>query len=141
VIAFRRSAETSAFFGEWLQAFRSQVLQPGDSRRDQPPLRRKLYHSNLRMCALPPEYNLRVIYPYLVGGNARLKVVHGRQEYLQRAMRRAGTIHCYPRVFGRNFGTMELGTMFLKQLWARVRARLGLRQQAKAGRGGVPTKY
>ena len=141
VIAFRRSAETSAFFERWLEEFRSQVLQPGESRRDQPPLRRVLYHSSLRFCALPPEYNLRVIYPYLVGGNARMKVVHGRHEYQERAMRRAGTVHCYPRVFGRNFGTKELGMMFLKQLWTRLLTRLGLRPEAKGRRVGVTGKF
>lgn len=140
VIAFQRSKRTEEFLLKWLAAFRSQVAMPGESLRDQPPLRRVLYESDMRVMALPLEYNLRVIYPYLVGGNARIKVLHGRQEYLERALNHAGTRHKYPRVFGRNFGTAELGKMFLRQLWTRLCARLALNRLAVRKRKGVTGK-
>ena len=53
VLFFRKSAETLEFLRKWRDTIREEGLT-----RDQTTLRELAYHTDLRICVLPPEYNM-----------------------------------------------------------------------------------
>lgn len=124
VMAYRRCEILQKLFSEWLAAFHSQEILPGQTARDQPPLRKLLYKSNVRLLTLPDEYNLRVIFPYLVGGNAYPRILHGRGSQLDEARSSGGTMHFFPRVFGRTYSVGELFSMLIHRVFERFWTRM-----------------
>ena len=57
LLALRRSEPTMAFVRDWEQAVRE-----SNAKKDQPALRELLYDSDLKLCILPPGYNLMTFH-------------------------------------------------------------------------------
>lgn len=87
VILFRRSERLSAFFSEWLRLY-PDVKYAGCN--DQAPFREALYHSDLRVATLTPEYNYR--FGKRLAINGVLKIIHGRHPNLPQVAKRADAI-------------------------------------------------
>jgi hypothetical protein len=76
VILYRNDLQTSAFFAEWAELFRTH-----DAKRDQPALRDLLWQSDIRFFVLPPEFNFRRI-PEIHAWeplDARITIVHSHR--------------------------------------------------------------
>jgi hypothetical protein len=71
VLAFRRSEESLALLQDWLKKYDEMKLG-----QDQPSLRVATYNSNARIAPLPQAYNVRLPYPTVLRGTA--KILHGR---------------------------------------------------------------
>lgn len=85
VVAYRGLPEVVEVFCRWekLHAeIQSDLKRPI---HDQPAFRRAVYESSLQLYVLPPEYNLRTPFPWFAGGNAQVKILHGRGPTLHRA--------------------------------------------------------
>jgi len=96
VIAYRRSGAFERLVDDWIAIF--DANPPGSD--DQPAFREALLASRMRFAVLAPEYNLRTCFPYFLGGNADVKIVHDRGPNLERAvsrLRREGRA-LFPRV-------------------------------------------
>jgi hypothetical protein len=141
MLAYKRSEKTAKLFKDWLHAFRTQPDEPGKTRRDQPPFRKVMWESDLRYAVLPEEYNLRVIFEHMVGGNAYIKVLHGRHDLLEKAMEYAETIHFFPRVYGRRYSVGEILRMLVSRIYERVGLRLGWDVRGERKRTGQTWKY
>ncbi|MCK4839360.1 MAG: hypothetical protein KAS94_11210 [Desulfobulbaceae bacterium] len=92
VILFKRNAAVLNTFKAWAKLYAKDKLRihkEDNTRRvlDQPSFRQALFESSLNLAVLTPEYNLRTPYPYFVG-NAMVKILHGREPDLSRAMSR-----------------------------------------------------
>jgi hypothetical protein len=84
VIAYWNTPGFRSLVDHWISLLAS---QPADARGvDQPAFREALYRSGLRFAVLPPEYNLRTCFPFFVGGNAEVKIIHDRGESLDRGI-------------------------------------------------------
>jgi hypothetical protein len=79
VVAFRRNAEVFRMFVRWEmlceEARRAQIPDT----KDQPSFRHAIYESDLRVAALPPEYNFRLVCSGFARGP--VKLIHGRWKY------------------------------------------------------------
>ncbi len=120
VIAYQNTPAVREFLHEWLAAYQWQMTLPVKPGHDQPAFRRALYLSKLRFTILPDEWNLRVIFPHLIGGNAKIKIIHGRHEHREHALRYAETVTYHPRVVSRDFSIVAL----LQMLAHRVQLQL-----------------
>lgn len=86
VVAFKRSARTEAFFSNWLKSYQEDV--DALEYNDQTSFREALYHSDLRIATLTPEYNYRFRKRLCINGT--LKILHGRHPNLPIVARQAG---------------------------------------------------
>ena len=73
VIPFKKSDAFSAMLKHW-QSLYEKALVEKNYMMDQASFRSSIYHSNLRLSALMPEYNFRAGVPNVVKG--RVKIVH-----------------------------------------------------------------
>jgi hypothetical protein len=99
VIAYWNTPGFRSLVDHWLSLL---AAQPAEGRGvDQPAFREALYRSGLRYAVLPPEYNLRTCFPFFVGGNAEVKIVHDRGASLDRGIAavRATPKTVLPRAF------------------------------------------
>lgn len=86
VMSYVKTDKVIALFKEWAAYYRDLLSEtPARVRHDQPALRKVLYHSDIRGLVLPPEYNLRTIFP-MFKGNMPAKILHGREPTLSRAL-------------------------------------------------------
>lgn len=81
VMAFCSNERVRRMIENWLLLYKEHAKATNRS-DDQPPLRVALYRSDLRFAVLPPEYNVRTIYPSALG-RGRAKILHGRQKDLE----------------------------------------------------------
>ena len=81
LLAFRLTPPVKELFARWKELYDRHVLETGRV-DDQPPLRRALYESDVRICILPPEYNFRTILPGAVG-RGPVRVIHGRHRNMR----------------------------------------------------------
>ena len=74
VVAYRNDKKLRKFTESWDSVYDD--LFDGGNSQNQPSFRKALYHSDLRIATLPPEYNLMLRYP----GHAidEIKLFHGR---------------------------------------------------------------
>lgn len=77
VLVYQKCEAVSAMMNEWFTLYEEQIKENGIKSPDQPPLRAALYRSNVKSTVLPPEYNLRTIFPTAVG-SMPVKILHGR---------------------------------------------------------------
>ena len=84
VILYQKCDRVISFFQYWSQLFQAQINSDNPPLHDQPAFRKSLYDSQLNYYILPPEYNLRTVMPMFIGGNARAKILHGREPGLSR---------------------------------------------------------
>lgn len=138
VIAYQNSPDVREFLNEWLAAYQWQMTLPVKPGHDQPAFRRALYFSKLRFTILPDEWNLRVIFPHLIGGNAFVKIIHGRHEHRTHALRYAGTKTYLPRVVSRDFSIVALLEMLAHRVKLQIRKLTGA--DRKSDRRGVKGK-
>jgi hypothetical protein len=103
-LAYRSNAEVKTLFADWLERYANHVQTTGRL-DDQPPLRMALYHSNLRILILPPEYNLRTILPGAIG-RGPVRVIHGRQKDMLTLEKLLNSSHS-PRVFFTQLGELR----------------------------------
>jgi len=96
VMAFCANEKVREMIVNWLGLYDEHVKKTGRL-DDQPPLRVALYKSDLQIAILPPEYNVRTIYPGAIG-RGRVKVLHGKQKNLQEVAKRLNK-SLSPRVF------------------------------------------
>lgn len=132
VIAYQNTPVVREFLNEWLDAYQWQMTLPVKPGHDQPAFRRALYFSKLRFTILPDEWNLRVIFPHLIGGNSKVKIIHGRHEHREHALRLVGTMTYHPRVVSRDFSIVALLQMLVH--------RIKLQLQKLSGPGGKPDR-
>jgi hypothetical protein len=86
VLAYKKTNEVLKLFEQWeliYQDFRARR----NIIRDQLSFRKALYESNVNLSILPPEYNLRATFSYMVGGMAPVKIIHARGGDLERALK------------------------------------------------------
>lgn len=96
VIAYRSNERVWDLFQSWGRFYEEQVSKTGQI-DDQPALRRALWHSDVKISVLPPEYNFRFILPSFAG-RGKVKILHGRHPNLpalEKIINRSGS----PRVF------------------------------------------
>lgn len=82
VVAFRKSDTMRKFFEDWranFARFHETLVKRGTPFTDQPALRYTLFHSKLRIAALPSEYHFLGDYPNYIMWKALL--IHGRGNY------------------------------------------------------------
>ena len=139
VIAYQNSPTVQTFLKEWLTAYEQQMALPVKPAHDQPAFRRALYFSKLRFTILPDEWNLRVIYPHLIGGNARVRIIHGRHENRSRAIKNAAGSSFHPRAFSRDFSIVSLLEMLCDRLAKAFHRLIGTKSSSRR-RGGVKGK-
>jgi len=83
VFTYKKSSAVLNFFNEWSNIYK-EYYDKNITKKDQPSLRKALYSSSIRFYIIPPEYNLRTIFPYFAG-NMKVKILHGRGKSLLRA--------------------------------------------------------
>jgi len=96
VIAYNVNERTKELFANWAE-FYSEQTSPTGRLNDQPPLRKALWQSDVRLIVLPPEYNFRFVLPAFAGRGS-VKILHGRHNdmaALAAEINASGT----PRVF------------------------------------------
>ncbi|MEA5577336.1 hypothetical protein [Anabaena sp. UHCC 0451] len=78
ILLFKKSPQVEEFFNTWLSLYQRDLKRNLVSNYlpDQPTFREAIYHSNLRVATLTPEYNCRFIQPGFV--NKAVKILHGR---------------------------------------------------------------
>jgi hypothetical protein len=97
VILYNRKRAVRGVFREWARIYREHLALDPPPMHDQPALRQAVYDSSISCTVLPPEYNLRTIFPYFAGGNLPVKILHGREPSLS-AIRRIVNDATVPRV-------------------------------------------
>ena len=98
VIAFRQNAQVERFLGIWKEKHDGVFCKY--TRSDQPAFREALYQSDLTMFILPPEYNFRTHYPNVIGGFAKVRIIHDHNPYLEQLAALLGKKTSRPTVFG-----------------------------------------
>jgi hypothetical protein len=123
VILYKKNEKTVELFRNWSSYYKSQLDQKKKPIPDQPALRLALYKSDARIYVLPPEYNLRTIFPYFVGANAQVKILHGRGETLRKAALDVSrfSIQPRPRVSVTNLSIRELRGLLASKIANRMR--------------------
>lgn len=101
VLAFRRCPPVTELFERW-QSDYLDFRKRREIKRDQLSFRKALYFSSVNLTILPPEYNLRTVFSYFVGGMAPVKIVHARGKELKQALKIVengnATMSIYPYV-------------------------------------------
>lgn len=87
VLAYNRKAETIRLFHLWAERYKQQLREFSHRKNDQPALRRVLWESRIKFLTLPPEYNMRTVFP-VFAGRTKVKILHGREPGLSRAARK-----------------------------------------------------
>lgn len=85
VMSYLNNSRINKLFQEWSDYYKTLLTEiPRRISHDQPAFRKVLYNSDIRALVLPPEYNLRTIYP-VFKGRMPTKILHGRKPTLSRA--------------------------------------------------------
>lgn len=82
VILYRQSDSINKLFQSWTRIYQEQLQSERPPLHDQPAFRQAIFASDINLYILPPEYNLRTVMPMFIGGNAKVKILHGRQPSL-----------------------------------------------------------
>jgi len=91
VLLFKKNEKTSDFFFSWIKTY-NEFRDEGITINDQPSFRKALYDSFVRFYILPPEYNLRTVFPYFAG-TMPVKIIHGKGISMERAKRNINKSH------------------------------------------------
>lgn len=89
VIAYRKNESVMQLIQEWKLIYTKQLeaLEAEEMKiPDQPAFREALYSSEVRSIVIPPEYNIRTIFPVFKGAGYKVKILHGREPTLSRAI-------------------------------------------------------
>jgi hypothetical protein len=89
VILYRTGQAFTDFVAHWIKVHEELYETVKFNREpDQPSFRKTLIESDILYTVLPPEYNLRPVFPHFAGGNAKVKIVHGRGYPLRKAIKK-----------------------------------------------------
>jgi hypothetical protein len=102
VMAFRRTAATTALFERWIAEYDEVLNGPLSDYHDQPSFRAAIYRSTVPFGVLPSEYNFRLGCPG--SARTRIKIIHGRWTYAPIAPTRAATMQALARTFNGSMG-------------------------------------
>lgn len=76
VIGIRKNEITRGCLENWVK-----IYSELGHRADQPSFRKMIWEdARARLYVLPPEYNLRTVFPGFIGGGSRVKIAHGRHK-------------------------------------------------------------
>lgn len=78
VILYNRTDAVIDLLENWERIYLETSERKGKAQQDQPSFREAVWSSNVRFFVLPPEYNLRAPFASFAGGNAKVKILHGR---------------------------------------------------------------
>lgn len=98
VILYRKTEQVLQLIRNWGNIYAEQLKQNNPPSHDQPAFRKALYFSEIRCTVLPTEYNLRTVFPVFKGGGCTVKILHGRDPSLTRAINTVNTkkgVNCY----------------------------------------------
>lgn len=109
VVLFKNSEPMRAFFSEWLRLYPDPKYTGCN---DQAPFREALYHSDLRVATLIPEYNYRFGKRLAIGGV--IKILHGRHPNMPGVAKRMDAL----------VANGIAGPLITDSLWSRVTRRL-----------------
>jgi len=98
VLAFRRTKAVKELFAEWSRIYQD-FRQRKKINRDQLSFRKALYFSDVNLTILPPEYNLRAVFSYFVGGFGPVKIIHARGGDLDRALKVVQPANDDPQIY------------------------------------------
>jgi len=98
VIAYRRTPAVIEMLESWPRIHQEKFA--AHTKQNQPSLREAVYRSKARVLILPPEYNLRVWHPVVIGGFAKVRILHDRRNDLAKLAALLNSGH-KPRFFGR----------------------------------------
>lgn len=87
VLAYRHTDEMMQLIRGWERIYASQLELDTPPKNDQPAFRKALYSSSVKPCVLPPEYNLRTPFPMFKGRGIPPKILHGRGDSLEWALK------------------------------------------------------
>ncbi|MBE9178832.1 hypothetical protein IQ268_09700 [Oculatella sp. LEGE 06141] len=111
VVPFRKTPQVEAFFLDWLAAYK-QGMQSKQSLyqqyNDQPSFQEVLYHSDLRVATLTPEYNCRCLSSTFV--SRKVKILHLRHPDLSKVEQEINR-----NQFKRIFYDPEIGLLRISQ--------------------------
>jgi len=119
-LALNKKLSVCQMLSSWLQIYFEQLSKNPKPLHDQPALRKAVYESKLRFLVLPDEYNLRVSFPYMVPGNTRVKMLHGRHEKLEMAIQATKRVQYMPRVYGGIYSNRELLNLLQENIYKRL---------------------
>ncbi len=115
LLVFRKSPAVAAFFEDWVAEFKKLVVTSPRFETDQPALRRALYRSSLRHCAVPGEYDFQADMGGFLFWEAKVIHCHDDQEYAARMINRV----LGARVYFPKLGTVLTGYTGLRAHLAR----------------------
>lgn len=98
VMGFSNNDRVKKFILTWLEMYEKQIVDESPHGPTQPTFRKALYEADMKLLILPPEYNLRTIFPCYVGGGMEAKILHGRQPSLGAAQRHINKTTKHPRI-------------------------------------------
>jgi len=86
VLAYRADEMVLQMIKEWKKIYTRKLNSSKIPTNDQSSLRQALWNSSLNTTVLPSEYNIRTPFPLFAGGNSKVKILHGRDPELSRAL-------------------------------------------------------
>lgn len=111
VIVYRKTPEVMQFWKDWIAEYSRQRPVSSVVAVDQMVFAEMVYKSKLKFCTLPPEYNLRSIFPMFIGGRTCVKILHGKEPmltYWEDRFRRLGRT-ADPQIFQPDAQALVLG--------------------------------
>lgn len=80
VILYRKNDKTKKLFKSWETILQSSLNRDRPKLPDQPAFRQSIWNADsVRLYVLTPEYNLRTLMPYFVGGGVKAVILHDRK--------------------------------------------------------------
>lgn len=102
VIAYHNQEPFQRFVDDWQETYvRFRELMQRKPAPNQPAFRDALYRSAVKFYVLPSEYNTRSCFPYFIGGNSFVRILHARgvdMDESLRLVRMQGNKRLGPRV-------------------------------------------
>lgn len=100
VILYQNNDRFGELVDSWFGTYQQHLQLAEPPPHDQPAFREAAFRSSARLSVLPPEYNLRTCFSYFIGGNAQVKILHGRGRNLADALAvvgKSGSVSKLPR--------------------------------------------
>lgn len=98
VILYKNKESIDKLFKSWKNYY-STIYSPDFVKyHDQPSFRKALYESDINFYVLPPEYNLRTVMPFFIGGMSKVFVLHGRNKINNKLISKYNEVQKNPKV-------------------------------------------
>jgi hypothetical protein len=113
VLLYRNTDSCERMLEDWKRRYEDTVARVGETRSDQPALRKALYESSIQFTILPPEYNFRLPFPSYAHDS--VKIFHGRIPYPKKVAPKVNSF-CEPRVYVPGIGTIRQNNIVVRVL-------------------------